>query len=130
MSDMVTPCSALQGSRQLRSVSNLSFAVKRTRLKFGDRAFSVAGPDASNDLHVKFHFFAQHSVVLNTIKDTTVQNQFVRRRWASGIRGAENTRKLKLIGGYQEKKMSSLAVEAHLMVVSSTDALLYVGLRH
>jgi hypothetical protein len=63
MNDMVTPCSALQGSRQLRSASNLSFAVKRTRLKLGDRAFSVAGSDAWNDLPVNLRFFAQYSVV-------------------------------------------------------------------
>src|SRR5664279_3647928 len=46
LTDMVTACSELHGSRQLRSASNLAFAVRRTKLKFGERAFAVAGPSA------------------------------------------------------------------------------------
>jgi hypothetical protein len=50
LKDMVTSCRAVQGDRQLRSASNLSFVPQRTRLKFGDRAFGVAGPNAWNRL--------------------------------------------------------------------------------
>lgn len=50
LKDLVTPCSASQTGRQLRSASDLSFAVRRTKLKFGERAFSVAGPAAWNGL--------------------------------------------------------------------------------
>src|SRR6218665_2377621 len=43
MSSMVTPCSASR-SRGLQSSTRGDFAVIRTNLKFGNRAFSVAGP--------------------------------------------------------------------------------------
>src|SRR6218665_1395381 len=43
MSSMVTPCSASR-SRVLRLSTCGDFAVIRTNLKFGNRAFSVAGP--------------------------------------------------------------------------------------
>ena len=52
LNDMVTPCFLLHGTRELRSGSSFSFAMRRTRLKFGDRAFSVAGPNAWNGLPV------------------------------------------------------------------------------
>src|SRR6218665_3996811 len=43
MSSMVTPCSASR-SRGLRSSTRVDFAVIRINLKFGNRAFSAAGP--------------------------------------------------------------------------------------
>src|SRR6218665_504372 len=49
MSPMVTPCSASR-SRRLRSSTRRGFAVIRTNLKFGNRAFSVAGPREWNSL--------------------------------------------------------------------------------
>src|SRR6218665_2878970 len=51
MSSMVTPCSASR-SRGLRSSTRGDFAVIRTNLKFGNRAFSVAGPREWNSLPV------------------------------------------------------------------------------
>src|SRR6218665_3547191 len=51
MSFMVTPCSASR-SRGLRSSTRGDFAVIRTNLKFGNRAFSVAGPREWNSLPV------------------------------------------------------------------------------
>lgn len=65
LSDMVTPCSASQANRQLRSASNLSFAVRRTKLKFGERAFSVAGPTAWNGLPIDI----RHSATTRTFKN-------------------------------------------------------------
>src|SRR6218665_335733 len=49
MSSMVTPCSASR-SRGLRSSTRGDFAVIRTNLKFGNHAFSVAGPTKSISL--------------------------------------------------------------------------------
>src|SRR6218665_836718 len=51
MSSMVTPCSASR-SRGLRSSTRGDFVVIRTNLKFGNRAFSVAGPREWNSLPV------------------------------------------------------------------------------
>src|SRR6218665_2239433 len=51
ISSMVTPCSASR-SRGLRSATRGDFAVIRTNLKFGNRAFSVAGPREWNSLPV------------------------------------------------------------------------------
>src|SRR6218665_1260360 len=51
MSSMVTPCSAFR-SRGLRSSTHGDFAVIRTNLKFGNRAFSVARPREWNSLPV------------------------------------------------------------------------------
>src|SRR6218665_1222645 len=51
MSSMITPCSASR-SRGLRSAMRGDFAIIRTNLKFGNRAFSVAGPREWNSLPV------------------------------------------------------------------------------
>ena len=40
----------------MRSASDNSFAVRRTRLRFGSRAFSVAGPEAWNSLPTGIRF--------------------------------------------------------------------------
>src|SRR6218665_2891797 len=49
MSSMVTPCSASR-SKGLRSSTRGNCDVIRTNLKFGNRAFSVAGPREWNSL--------------------------------------------------------------------------------
>ncbi len=56
LQDMVSSCATAQRGRQLRSASDNSFTVRRTRLRFGDRAFSVAGPMAWNSLPVYLRF--------------------------------------------------------------------------
>jgi hypothetical protein len=56
LNDMVTPCFVFHESCELRSGLSLSFTMKRTRLKFGDCAFSVAGPNAWNGLPVFIRF--------------------------------------------------------------------------
>ena len=48
--EMVTSCAAVDTRRALRSASSGKFVVPRTRLRFGERAFAVAGPIAWNDL--------------------------------------------------------------------------------
>src|SRR6218665_3348012 len=58
MSSMVTPCSASR-SRGLRSSTCGDFAVIRTNLKFGNRAFSVAGP-IENGTAFLFQFANAH----------------------------------------------------------------------
>ena len=55
LSNLVIPVSSRASSMRLRSADSLNVARPRTRLKFGDRAFSAAAPDACNSLplHVK-----------------------------------------------------------------------------
>src|SRR6218665_1839380 len=50
MSSLVTPCTALESRRGLRSASKEDFVVKRTNLQFGNRMFEVAGPAEWNSL--------------------------------------------------------------------------------
>ena len=50
LKEMVVACSSVQSRRSLRSASSAQFIVPRTRLKFGDRSFAVAGPVAWNSL--------------------------------------------------------------------------------
>ena len=44
LSESVQPVSSNPVRQRLRSASSIDFIVLRTRAKFGDRAFSVAGP--------------------------------------------------------------------------------------
>ena len=48
--ELVVACCSVQSRRSLRSASGAQFIVPRTRLKFGDRSFAVAGPVAWNSL--------------------------------------------------------------------------------
>jgi len=48
--ESVQPVSSNPVSQRLRSASSLDYTVARTRTKFGDRAFSVAGPTIWNSL--------------------------------------------------------------------------------
>jgi len=50
LSESVQPVSSNPVRQRLRSASSLDFIVPRTRTKFGDRAFSVAGPTVWNSL--------------------------------------------------------------------------------
>ena len=51
LTDSVHPCSNNDPARyRLRSVTGTNYSVPRTRTKFGDRAFSVAGPVVWNSL--------------------------------------------------------------------------------
>jgi len=44
-------CSSDPVRIRLRSVTSTNYCVPRTRMKFGDRAFSVAGPVVWNSIH-------------------------------------------------------------------------------
>ena len=46
MTDMLTAVTDVPSRSTLRAVSNGDYVVSRTRLKFGERAFSVAAPQA------------------------------------------------------------------------------------
>ena len=50
LSESVQSASSDPARQRLRSTSSLDFIVPRTRTKFGDRAFSVAGPTVWNSL--------------------------------------------------------------------------------
>ena len=50
LTDTTTPISSLPGHRQLRSAMTTEYDIPCTRTKFGDRAFSVAGPREWNAL--------------------------------------------------------------------------------
>ena len=50
LSNLVTATADLSSRQALRSTSSNRYEVPRTRLKFGERAFSFAGPSAWNSL--------------------------------------------------------------------------------
>jgi len=55
LTELVTPLASNQTGRRLRSASSLDVVRPRCRLKFGEKGFSVAAPDAWNSLpaHVR-----------------------------------------------------------------------------
>ena len=50
LTESVQPVSSNPVRQRLRSASSLDYIVPRTKTKFGDRAFSVAGPTVWNSL--------------------------------------------------------------------------------
>ena len=50
IADITTPISTLPGHRRLISAATNQYEIPLTRSKFGDRAFSVAGPREWNSL--------------------------------------------------------------------------------
>ena len=48
--DIVHPLSTLPGRNRLRAAASSQFNIPRTRIVFGERAFSVAGPRGWNTL--------------------------------------------------------------------------------
>jgi len=50
MSNMVTATANMSSRQALRSANSQRYEVPRTKLKFGERAFSFAGPSAWNSL--------------------------------------------------------------------------------
>ena len=50
LTDSVQACNSDPGRTLLRSASSTNYSLPRTRTKFGDRAFSVAGPVVWNSL--------------------------------------------------------------------------------
>ena len=64
LSSLVTPCTALDSRRGLRSSSKGDFLVRRTNLQFGNRMFEVAGPAEWNSLPEQI----RRSASINTFK--------------------------------------------------------------
>jgi len=62
LKDLITPTASMPGRASNRSASNNDLVIPSTRLKLGQRAFSVAGPRTWNQLPTE----------LKTITDTTV----------------------------------------------------------
>ena len=56
----VTPLAMLPGRNRFRAAANGRYDVPRTRTMFGQRAFSVAGPQQWNDLTFGKLLTAQH----------------------------------------------------------------------
>ena len=50
LSDLVVPAVSDPSGRRLRSANSLNIVRPRTRIKFGDRGFSIAAPDVWNSL--------------------------------------------------------------------------------
>src|SRR6218665_849318 len=55
LSSMVTPCSSVKGHSSLRSTFDGMYVVLGTRLVFGRRSFTVAGPSIFNSLPLHVH---------------------------------------------------------------------------
>ena len=55
MSNTVSLVSDDPGRRRLRSATSTDYHGPRTRTRFGDRAFSIAGPKAGNNLPQSVH---------------------------------------------------------------------------
>jgi len=50
MSNLVTATANMSSGQALRSANSQRYEIRRTKLKFGERAFSFAGPTAWNSL--------------------------------------------------------------------------------
>ena len=51
LADMLIATADLPGRERLRSANSLRYETRKLKLKFGERAFSYAGPKAWNSLH-------------------------------------------------------------------------------
>ena len=67
--DIKTPISSLHGHRMLRSAATYQYEIPRTRTKFDDRAFSVAGPQEWNNLPTNIRNIREVSSFKRAIKD-------------------------------------------------------------
>jgi len=68
MSSLVTPCTALESRRWLRSASKGDFVMKRTNLQFGNRMFEVAGPAEWNSLPEPIRRSSSINIFKTTLK--------------------------------------------------------------
>jgi len=55
LTDIVTATSGIESRSGLRSASSDRYEIPRSRLRFGERWFAVAGPRAWNNLHTRLH---------------------------------------------------------------------------
>ena len=68
LTDTTTLISSLPGHRQLRSAMTTEYDIPRNRTKFGDRAFSVAGPREWNALSADIRSITDLSSFKRAIK--------------------------------------------------------------
>ena len=68
ITEMTTPISALPGRGRLRSAATDMYDIAHTRTKFGDRAFSVAGPREWNSLPADINSIHELTNIKRAIK--------------------------------------------------------------
>ena len=68
LKELVISCSSVLFRRSLRSASSAQFIMPRTRLKFRDRSFAVAGPVAWNDLPQAIRTFTSRQTFKKALK--------------------------------------------------------------
>jgi len=65
ISRLVEPVNNLSRRQGLRSSSSAKYVVQRTRTKFVERAFSVAGPYVWNSLYLQISYSSRTQWLLN-----------------------------------------------------------------
>ena len=68
LTDITTSISSMLGHRCIRSAMTTEYDIPRTRIKFGDRAFSLAGPSEGNALPADIRNIADMSSIKRAIK--------------------------------------------------------------
>ena len=85
LSESVQPASSNPARHRLRSASRLDFIVPRTRTKFGDRAFSVAGRTVLNSLPESVRSDVRLFANFKRNLKTSVYRQHCAKRKSAGI---------------------------------------------
>ena len=68
LQDLIKPSATVPGRASLRSASNHDLIVQSSRLKLGDRAFSVAGPRAWNCLPTELKIISDTALFKRKLK--------------------------------------------------------------
>ena len=76
LTELVTATSELSSRRSLRSASSQRFEVPRTKLKFGERSFSFAGPTAWNALSTELQNLSNTANFKKQLKTYLFQQAF------------------------------------------------------
>jgi len=76
LADTVTQTAKVSSRSRLRSGSSLSYEKPRTRLSFGQHAFSYAAPAAWNSLPLALHQLTDTAVFNRLLKSELFQQEF------------------------------------------------------
>jgi len=76
LSDLVTATANIQLRKRLRSADTNRYEPFTTRLKFGERCFSHAGPKAWNALPAELHDLTDHSAFKRQLKTFLFERAF------------------------------------------------------
>ena len=76
LTELATATSELSARRSLRSASSQRFEVPRTKLKFGERSFSFAGPTAWNALSTELQNLSNTANFKKQLKTYLFQQAF------------------------------------------------------